>query len=353
VKETYFYTVPENSIRFSGLWIDKGKQASKQCGVVKKLFQTGSSYVGIDSVPYSLVILSKNRCIVQSCSSMKTFYEYRRIMLFKRVIVICTFVFAFSCLLGCPNNLPISDEDLVEDVVQFSRLLSQENTELVLALHKYVTDIVGDFKERGCLYNAWKNNNDSKFVRFSFGGSEYNLRDAMKLFRETLGELESPILLSNFFEFYLNNDSQFARNTQYSKLREILNSFTAISIIIENADEFIAMITLHTLIADRVCVYDSISYFRYIACKVELVDWLEQVYEKTFLHAKNQLIIDLLNMTCVDIDIALNTYLISERTILANVVTSLLKNEEEHKEAKETIRYIDSLIGGSFTKFVG
>jgi len=260
-------------------------------------------------------------------------------MSFQKIVLVYYFVF-FNCFfLNGAENLP-------KDPVCFLQLLSPDKAELLQTLQQHANEIAEDFRKKGYLYKVWHNNKDTKSLHFSFNGHEYNLQDTMRLFHGILDGVESPILLSNIFaSLYVNNTDHDAHfKNDFYNLHSTLNSFKIICLVIDE-NEFTSMIMSESLFIDKICIYDAISYLSYIGCVIDLISWIEKIEPEPFSCVNKKIIIDLLNKISADIDAAFNTYIVSERAIVAHVASSLLKNEADYNEAQETIRYLNSLIG--------
>ena len=226
-------------------------------------------------------------------------------------VAICIF-FCFSCFQYGTENLNLSEEPIC-----FLKIFPADKAELIQALEKHMRRIAVDFKQEGRLYEAWQNDNNSDSLRFFFNGHEYNLRDAIKLVREIAEEVEFPVLLSNTFELYMNPDAPLVRNDLYHCLLHTLVFCIDICIAIEDTSEFIAMVMAYDLVTGQICIYDFVSCYWYTASKRWLVERLGKVEPKRFSRVEGQLIIVLLNKISTDTDMAFNTYLVSERAVLA------------------------------------
>ena len=256
--------------------------------------------------------------------------------------LILTFVIYGLCSFCLLNGAEVSPSSATD----FSRILPLEKTELIEALNKHLRKVATDFKERGLLYEAWQKDKDSKALKFFFDGSEYGLHETMNLFLDTLNCVDSPIFTSNSFDcIYVDKNIPFIRGDIYYKLFYTLSDCEDIYLTVEDMDEFIFVVTSHSAMADKISIYDTMSYLKHMASKNDLVIGLEKVKQKKLSLENYQAIINLLDKTSADYDVAFNSYLFSERAILANVASStLVKDRTEFEEAKKTICYIDSLI---------
>ena len=230
--------------------------------------------------------------------------------------------------------------------VPSSPLLASNRASVVPALHNHMKKIAEDFKTKGNLFKLWQKDKNATLLLFFVQDRGYNVHETMKLLREILDEVDAPMLLSNSFECtYICDDTPFARDDLYYSIFYALDDCLDICLSIEDVDEFTSIVASRSLLVDKICIYDAMSYLKFVGCKIDLVSWMEKVGQKRISHDNLQVIINLLNKASSDCDLALNVYFVSERATLANVASSLLKNKTEIKEARSTIRFLNLLIG--------
>jgi len=205
-----------------------------------------------------------------------------------------------------------------------------------------------DFQENGELYETRKMDDDSTSLHFSLNGSEYSLPAILEFvhetLKETLREEEYPVLASDHIKLYVNSESRIPDKEVLFSFSSLTRNCIEISIILRRENEFVSMLEVWSSLNERICVYDFISYHRYFASELGLIDCIEKINPGQLSRDNAQRIIDVLRKTLINIDTAMETYLFSERSVVANVAASFLTSIEEINEAKKTIRYLDVII---------
>ena len=296
-------------------------------------------------------------------------------MIYQRVAIFLVFLGLCGCSHQIKTVCPPNEEDALPIKTEMAQVGAEclphgfERVSELLAsghnsLPSYLAKIRTDFINRGELYETWKQDNDSESLRFLLKSRCYTLQETLNLvhmaLEETLKEDDSPILLSDSFNQYLNQDAwisninRVTKNDELSfKLHSVMLSYTRIAIIFGDEDKFTSMIELRSAFAERICVYDFISSARYFLFLDSIISHIEAIASDQLSLGNRRRIIDILEKSLVGIDTALDAYLFSERAIVANLAAAILTDKEEIEESKKTIQYLDAIIKKRKTRFQG